>query len=112
MWLGIWAGRRKGEPEWIEFVARYYEFNPEDICELCVSHHAEIHVIYDALIKQDIKMRGKTLMRYTWDEAYELMDKLEKACLKWIKQETPGINSSLYGSYRKRERNKKHKRNN
>jgi hypothetical protein len=110
MWLGIWASRRRGEPEWHDFVTRYHEFHEDDICHVCVSHHAEIHVIYDQIIKQDIALRAKPLSKYMWSDAKELMDKLEKACLKWMKAETPGISSELYGSYRDRERRKKLKR--
>lgn len=106
MWLGIWASRRKGEPEWKEFVDRYWQFLEEDIEVICVSHHAEIHVIYDEIIKSDLGMRSKPLSKYTWDEAHELMTKLDKACHKWIKNDTPGISSELYGSYKERSNRK------
>lgn len=74
---------------------------------ICVSHHAEIHAIYDKLIKQDMVATGKALSKYSWDEAKRLMNKLEAACMKWLQDETPGISSNLYGSFKARVREEK-----
>jgi len=104
MWHGIWASRRANEARFRAFVARYFEFRPEDCVVICVSHHAEIHAIYDQIIRQDISATGKSLYKYSWQEAERLMAKLEAACRKWEKDETPGIDSRKYGVVRKRRR--------
>lgn len=110
MWLGIWASRRRGEPRWEKFKTRYYEYREEDCVLICVSHHAEIHAIYDRIIQEDLTKVGKPLWKYSWIEAEKLMDKLEMACRQWERMRTPGINSSLYGSYRARQQRKRQNR--
>lgn len=75
-----------------------------------MSHHAEIHAIYDSIILQDISALGKPLYKYSWREAEALMDKLEAACRKWELDDTPGINSRQYGSYRARRQAKRRRR--
>ena len=96
MWLGIWASTRRGEKRWIRFVRRYWQFHPDDCVIICVSHHAEIHAIYDRIIQQDMAERGKRLSKYGWPEAMQLMNRLETACREWEKVRTPGISSSRY----------------
>lgn len=107
MWLGIWASRRRGEPRWEKFKARYYEYHPDDCVTICVSHHAEIHAIYDRIIQEDTARLGKSLGKYSWIEAERLMDLLEQACRQWEGMRTPGLDSRLYGSYRKRKGKRK-----
>lgn len=91
MWLGIWASRRHGETKWNQFVDRYWQFHEEDIVKLCDHHHAEIHLIYDKLIKSDRLKLDRSLAKYTWTQAETLMDKLEETCDEWLEKETPGI---------------------
>jgi hypothetical protein len=94
MWLGIWSGRRKGEDRWERFVARYKAFLPEDWVRVCIRHHAEIHVIYDGIIEADKTKVGRPLSDYTWTQAEALMDKLEAACLRWLKMQSPGVDAA------------------
>jgi hypothetical protein len=100
LWLGIWSGRRRTETKWKEFVNRYYSFVPEDCVILCANHHAEIHNIYDKIISHDRRQTGRRLSKYTWPQAEKLMDKLERACIEWLAQQTPGIDYHTF----KRER--------
>jgi transposase-like protein len=107
MWRGIWAARRRGEPAWEAFLKRYHEYRAEDIVLICVSHHAEIHAIYDQIIRQHIQLVGKSLAKFSWTEARALMAELEKTCMKWLREETPGISSKKYGSFKERSKRRK-----
>ena len=106
MWLGVWAGRRRGEPRWIEFVKRYWSFHRDDVRYLCANHHAEIHSIYDDIIAEDRAKVGKPLYDYSWKQAEALMDKLEAAFNVWIRLESRGISSKNYGKTKKARRQK------
>lgn len=101
MWLGIWAGRRKSEQKWLQFIDSYYQFRPSDCVILCPNHHAEIHKIYDSMIMADKLRTRRPLSKYSWQQAEALMDKLEAACDEWLKHVTPGINSEQYGRKRR-----------
>ncbi len=90
IWLGIWAGRRNGEKKFSLFVTRYHEFNPKDWTRLCASHHAEIHLIYDGIIRRDQWFTRRSLSQYSWVQAEKLMMKLEAVCVDWLKKKTPG----------------------
>ena len=92
MWIGIWIGRRKDEQEFAAFIKRYWEFHRDDIVYVCEWHHAEIHHIYDGIIQEFKKKLGKPLYKATWEEAEELMQLLEAACVQWLAQQTPGYN--------------------
>lgn len=100
MWLGIWAGRRRGEPRFVELQERYAQFRAEDVALLHDDHHAEIHSIYDQIINADKKRLGIALYHYTWKQAEALMDKLEAAFNEWVGRETPGVNQKDYGRTR------------
>lgn len=102
MWLGIWSGRRRHEAAFQSMVKRYHEFRIEDCEILCPNHHAEIHKIYDGIISADRKKTGRPLSKYSWVQANLLMDKLEAACLRWLKTQSPGIDSKYYGDTGKR----------
>lgn len=104
MWLGVWAGRRKGEKKYNDFINRYYEFHPLDCADLCDSHHAEIHKAYDEIIAQDIAELGVPMSKFSWDQAHRLMDKLEKHFWEWVATKTPGISSKNYGRTVKKRR--------
>ena len=105
MWLGIWASRRRLEPKWRAFVERYHEFLPEDIVDICSRHHAEIHLLYDVIIQEDILEIGRPLSRYSWGQAERLMRKLEETCNTWLKLPTPGVHPKTF-AHRRRERQK------
>jgi hypothetical protein len=104
MWRGVWSKRRRGEPAWDKFLKRYFEFRPEDTVVVCESHHAEIHVLYDQIIKADRDERGKNLSQYSWSEARQLMTRLEDCCLEWLDYISPGISSELYGRTKDQQR--------
>jgi hypothetical protein len=95
LWLSVWAHRGK-EPKYRALVKRYHEFREEDWERICECHHAEIHLIYDMVIADDMARTGLPLYLYSWKQANILMDKLEQACLTWLALETPGIDSKLY----------------
>lgn len=101
MWLGIWASVRKGEPDYLAFIERYNQFLEEDVVYICEHHHAEIHVLYDDVIREHKKHTGKPLYKYTWTEANDLMDKLEEACILWLSKETAGFSSDVLRKKRK-----------
>lgn len=107
MWLGVWAGRRRGELKWEAFFERYHEFRDEDCRDLCANHHAEIHAIYDKLINEDKAVTGRPLSQYTWTQAERLMDKLEAAFHEWVLTVTPGIDSAKYGKQKRQRAAKK-----
>jgi hypothetical protein len=90
MWIGIWIGKRRGEPEYEALLRRYWEFRPGDIVLVCEWHHAEIHKIYDRVISEFRHKIGKPLRLASWEEAEELMQLLEQVCEAWIEQESPG----------------------
>lgn len=101
MFLGVWSGVRRKERRWQEFVARYYQFLPQDVVRICDSHHAEIHAIYDQIIAEDLARTGQRLEQYTWAQAERLMNKLKAACKEWLKKKTPGISSTRYARIKK-----------
>lgn len=102
VWIGVWFSRRKGEEKFEEFKQRYYAFLPEDWTRLCENHHAEIHLVYDLVIRQDRKKIGRTLSRYSWTQAEKLMDRFEAVCVEWLKKDTPGVSSKRLEELRKR----------
>lgn len=104
MWLGIWASRRKGEKKFEEFVERYNSFHPEDWVRVCDMHHAEIHLIYDTIIRRDRLITFRRLAEYSWKQAEKLMDKLEAACFDWLEIETPGEDPKLVDEVREKRR--------
>lgn len=67
---------------------------------LCANHHAEIHSIYDEVIAADRQHTALPLYLYSWKQARILMRKLEAACDVWLRRESPGIDSELYGRTR------------
>lgn len=97
LWLHVWAHRAaEHEPQYKEFIKRYHEYREEDIVRICMDHHAEIHMIYDLIIAKDTADTGIPLYLYSWKQARILMQKLENACLIWLQQESPGIDSRIY----------------
>jgi hypothetical protein len=92
MWIGIWIGRRRGEPEYEALLKRYWEFRVGDIVLICEWHHAEIHKLYDRIIAEFRQKLGKPLRMASWEEAEELMQRMEAACEAWLQQESPGYN--------------------
>lgn len=91
MWLGVWAGQRRGEKRFEAFKKRYYEFHPDDVVLICYKHHPEIHQVYDEIIARHKASISKSLTNYTWAEAEILMTLLRAACNEWLTTETPGI---------------------
>lgn len=69
---------------------KYHKFDPKDTIIICPWHHCEIHLLYDAEIRQDQEQRLKRLRDYTWPQSNSLMKKLEKLCLEWEVETTPG----------------------
>ncbi len=84
------------------FVKRYYEFRPSDVESVCLHHHAEIHLIYDKIIRQDLRRTRKALRNYSWNQANTLMDKLEAAFKEWFMKVTPGADPAIliHGKHR------------
>jgi hypothetical protein len=101
MWLGVWAGRRRGEEKWTRFVYEYYQFLEERITRICPRHHAEIHRVYDEIIASEIAKIGRPLADFSWKQAEKLMDKLEEACHEWLKKETKGLSPAYYEKHKK-----------
>lgn len=83
--------KRNKSEKFIELRDRYSLFREEDTIQICGWHHAEIHLIYDDIIRQDTYKRLRSLDRYSWKQANSLMDKLRQACLEWEKEKTPGV---------------------
>lgn len=102
MWIGVWLVRRRGEQKFVDFCYRYHAFNPEDWTRLCANHHAEIHMVYDQIIRRDVKKVGRPLSQYSWAQAEKLMDKLEAVCVEWLQKETPGVTSERLNELRER----------
>lgn len=106
LWLGV-LKHRKDEATYRALLRRYYQYRKEDCVDLCRLHHAEIHEIYDEITAEDQAGRQKKSLRdYSWEEAAELSLKLAVACHEWLKKETPGIDSYLYGKRKKGRRNR------
>lgn len=80
-----------------QFCDRYYSFRREDTVVLCPWHHCEIHEIYSRIIAKDTSTRKKPLSRYSWKQAFALMDRLKDTCLEWEEETTPGRNPELCG---------------
>lgn len=89
------------ETKYRSFVDRYYEFREEDIVDVCESHHAEIHEIYDKIIQRDLRRTGVPLRNYTWTMAENLMERLITRCNQWLDEETPGSRHGINGRKRK-----------
>ncbi len=102
MWIGVWVARRAGEEKFYEFTQRYHAFDKRDWTVVCANHHAEIHLIYDEIIKKDKLKTGRPLSKYSWTQAEKLMDKLEATCLLWLKKDTPGLSPEELNKLRAR----------
>lgn len=90
MWLRHFVRHRRTK-RYRDFMARYKEFHPDDICYICPDHHEEIHVAYMNTIFRRIKAKGyKPLTDWTWEEAEVLMDELRTQCRAWLQCKTPG----------------------
>lgn len=107
MWLAVWRSKRKGEQRFIRFVGRYKRFDPRDVTRICDWHHAEIHSIYDEIIQADMRMRSKRLQDYSWDEANELMSKLERRFWTWLGEPSPGLSPRKLRAQRAKERTRR-----
>lgn len=103
MWIGVWAGVRRGETRFTLFKRRYWQFRKADCTVLCDCHHSEIHFLYDILIQEHIAESGKRLYKYTWEEATNLMDKLEESCKAWLLTESPGVVPETYARHKKKQ---------
>lgn len=90
MFVSSFVRRRMRETVYRAFVKRYYEFRKEDVSYICLHHHAEIHLMYDKIIRKDLRSTHKALRNYSWNQANHLMDKLEAAFNDWIEKVTPG----------------------
>lgn len=95
MFVSCFVQTRKGQALYEAFVDRYYTFLNEDTVDLCIPHHAEIHLLYDAIIRKDLKKVNKPLRTYSWKQAEALMEKLATACENWLKKETPGADPAI-----------------
>ena len=104
IWLGIWKSRRNGEVKFNAHIKRYHSFDPKDWSRLCDSHHAEIHLIYDIIIRIDQGKIQRNLSQYSWAQAEKLMNKLEAVCVAWLEKETPGSSSDALTALRKSRR--------
>jgi hypothetical protein len=102
MWIGVWMLRRAGEEKFINFCYRYHCFDTKDWVRICANHHAEIHLVYDQIIRADRKKVGRPLSKYSWTQAEKLMEKLEAVCLDWLKKDTPGVTSERLLELRQR----------
>lgn len=96
-----WIIRRWDRPSsrWLKALkARRDKFLEEDIVRLCPRHHAEIHWIYSAWIRDFVFQSGKMfVVQWTTKDAQSLMDRLRSGCLEWLKIETPGIDPDVVG---------------
>lgn len=77
------------------FVKYYYEFRKEDVEHICLHHHAEIHLVYDKIIRRDLRRTRKALRNYSWNQADNLMEQLEKAFDDWFVKVTPGADPAI-----------------
>ena len=89
MFLRHFAARR-GQMRYEDFRRRYYEYHPDDCVTICEEHHAEIHKLYLPIIDRECKKLAKPMCRWSWGEADRLMEKLERACDRWLQTVTPG----------------------
>lgn len=64
LWCRVWSIYQ--QPKLRELLARYEEFRPEDVVEICGRHHAEIHFKYKKIIHQFQINLGKSLTEFTW----------------------------------------------
>lgn len=82
--------KRNKSEKYKELQERYSLFRDEDTIQICSWHHAEIHLIYDKIIRADASQRLRSLDRYSWKQAHSLMNKLRQACVEWEEEKTPG----------------------
>lgn len=95
LFITFFGRHRRNKSEKYEALRkRYEEFRPEDTVVLCGWHHAEIHKIYNQIVREDCAQRLKPLDRYSWKQAHSLMNKLHDACTEWEIERTPGVNPS------------------
>lgn len=102
MWIGVWRVRRAGEEKFLKFCYNYHAFLRKDWDRICDRHHAEIHLIYDMIIQQDVARVGRPLAHYSWAQAEKLMAKLEATCVEWLKKDTPGLDPEKLNDIRDR----------
>lgn len=89
LFFRAWLGKR---PKWVRALQQRYEkFLPEDTVILCSWHHAEIHMIYDDIIKKDMQRTRKPIYRYSKKQMERLMKQLEDECLDWEQDRSPGV---------------------
>lgn len=84
-YLRIMAHQSKSK-EYKAFAARYYEFHPDDVVEICHDHHEEIHVLYWERITDSHRM----IRLGGWPRVRALVTRARKLCDKWLLTETPG----------------------
>lgn len=90
MFLTHFYSRRESK-RYKAFKTRYEGFFPEDVVEVCDSHHAEIHAIYMRTIRDHCLRLQMPMARWSWNQAFVLIKDLRVICDRWMKQETPGM---------------------
>jgi hypothetical protein len=95
MWITIFRDKSPAL-EYREFVQRYYEFHPDDICRLCREHHEEVHDLYWNVVEKHKRKLGIPLYWMTWKQAEIIMADLEKTFWAWLKRKNQQKGKSLF----------------
>lgn len=106
-WLNVWlysptptfkGSKQQGRTAISILKLRYFQFREVDTVRLCESHHVEIHVIYSSLLRRFSLIEFKKHeAAFSVEEALHVMRVCKKACLEWLKEETPGIDPKSAG---------------
>lgn len=92
MWMRHFKHKKKSQT-FQGFKAVYKMFRKDDVVDLCINHHEEIHQLYLPVIREWAAQRGPC-KDWTWQQAYELIAFLRVCCDNWLKVETPGVEPS------------------
>lgn len=107
----MWVSRFSGLDWFEDMVERYHEYNPDDIVYICAAHHAEVHKLYDKIIRRDmVQRRIASLYSYSRSMGEQLMDEMHKACMEWLQKETPGLDPETFSRDRRTRRKPRKKR--
>lgn len=85
-----WMGRGK---RYVSFVRRYDEFRKEDVVDVCLDHHEEIHLLIE---EHDIEWQFendciKSYASFSWTEAEALIASRRAVTDLWLIAKTPGV---------------------
>jgi hypothetical protein len=82
--------RDLGRSMYLRLKERYYQFRDKDVVRICEWHHAEIHDVYRAIVRQAEARFKRKRDIFTYEQAAWTMRECRKYCYEWLNKQTPG----------------------